>query len=239
MEKDTREENLPSGHDMIPLKDDIPTQTFPLVTIGLIVINVLVYIYQLTLSPEGLETFLFRYGAIPGRLIHPFGGIYSSLQTIPSSLTILSSMFLHGGLIHLLGNMLYLWIFGNNVEDYLGHVRFIFFYLISGFFAAFIHTLSDLTSTIPMIGASGAIAGVLGAYIILFPKANVSTLFIFIIFFKIIKVPAVLILGLWFLVQLLNAGTVEGSVAWYAHVGGFITGIFLILIFKSMSIRRN
>ena len=129
-------------------------------------------------------------------------------------------MFLHGGLFHLLGNMLYLWIFGNNVEDYLGHVKFIIFYLISGFFAAFIHTLSDLNSPIPMIGASGAIAGVLGAYLVLFPRANVSTLFIFIIFFKIIKVPAVLILGLWFLVQLLNAGTGRGIGGLVCSCGG-------------------
>ncbi|MBI4767900.1 MAG: rhomboid family intramembrane serine protease [Deltaproteobacteria bacterium] len=218
---------------MIPLKDDNPTQTFPLITISLVAINILVYVYQLTLSSEGLETFLFRYGAIPGRLIHPFGGDQVFPRSIPFGLTIFSSMFLHGGVFHLLGNMLYLWIFGNNVEDYLGHVKYIIFYLISGFFAAFIHTLSDLNSPIPMIGASGAIAGVLGAYLVLFPRANVSTLFIFIIFFKIIKVPAVLILGLWFLLQLLNAGTVGGSVAWYAHVGGFLTGVVLILIFKS------
>jgi membrane associated rhomboid family serine protease len=222
---------------MIPLKDDIPTQTFPLITIGLILINVLVYIYQLTLSPEGLETFLFRYGAIPGRLVHPFAADHTFPQAMPFGLTIFSSIFLHGGLFHLLGNMLYLWIFGNNVEDYLGHAKFFIFYLISGFFAAFIQTLSDLNSSIPMIGASGAIAGVLGAYFVLFPRANVSTLFIFIIFFKIIKVPAVLILGLWFLVQLLNAGTVGGSVAWYAHVGGFLTGVVLIRTFKV--IHRN
>jgi membrane associated rhomboid family serine protease len=218
---------------MIPLKDDNPTQTFPLITIALVVINILVFIYQLTLSSEGLETFLFRYGAIPGRLIHPLEGAQAFPQAIPFGLTIFSSMFLHGGLFHLLGNMLYLWIFGNNVEDYLGHVRYIIFYLISGFFAAFIHTLSDLNSAIPMIGASGAIAGILGAYLVLFPRANVSTLFIFIIFFKIIKVPAVLILGLWFLLQLLNAGSGGGSVAWYAHVGGFLTGVILIQIFKS------
>ena len=224
---------------MIPLKDDIPTNTFPLITIGLISLNILVFIYQLTLSSEGLETFLFRYGAIPHRLVHPFEGDPFSPLPIPFPVTIFSSMFLHGGLVHLLGNMLYLWIFGNNVEDYLGHIKFIFFYLIAGYFAAFIHTLSDLSSPVPMIGASGAIAGILGAYLILFPRANVSTLFIFIIFFKIIKIPAVLILGLWFLVQVLNAGTGGGSVAWYAHVGGFITGIVLILIFKSMSIRRT
>jgi len=222
---------------MIPLKDDIPTQSFPLVTIALVVINVLVYVYQLTLSSEALETFLFRFGAIPVRLTHPFARDLPLPQTLPFGLTIFSSMFLHGGLFHLLGNMLYLWIFGNNVEDYLGHFKYIIFYLISGFFAAFIHTLSDLSSPVPMIGASGAIAGILGAYLVLFPRANVSTLFIFIIFFKIIKLPAVLILGLWFLVQLLNAGTVGGSVAWYAHVGGFITGAVLIRTFKSF--RRN
>jgi membrane associated rhomboid family serine protease len=228
-----------AGHEMIPLKDDTPTNTFPLITVVLIGINILVYVYQLTLSSQGLETFLFRYGAIPARLIHPFVGNQYSPQTIPYALTIFSAMFLHGGLIHLLGNMLYLWIFGKNVEDFLGHAKFIFFYLIAGFFAAFIHTLSDLDSFIPMIGASGAIAGVLGAYLILFPRANVSTLFIFIIFFKIIKVPAVLILGLWFLVQVANAGTGGGSVAWYAHVGGFLTGVVLILTFKSMSIHRT
>ena len=224
---------------MIPLKNDIPTNTFPLITIGLISLNFLVYVYQLTLSSEGLDTLQLRYGAIPLRLIHPFEEGPSSPQTIPYALTIFSSMFLHGGWVHLLGNMLYLWIFGKNVEDYLGHVKFIFFYLIAGFFAAFIHTLSDLNSPIPMIGASGAIAGVLGAYLILFPKTNVSTLFIFIIFFKIIKVPAVLILGLWFLVQVANAGTGGGSVAWYAHVGGFLTGVVLILTFKSMLIHRT
>ena len=222
---------------MIPLKDDNPTQTFPLVTVVIIIMNILVYVYQLTLSTEGLETFLFRYGAIPGRLLHPFFQESSSPQTVPFGLTIFSSMFLHGGLIHLLGNMLYLWIFGDNVEDYLGHIKFIFFYLIAGFFAAFIHTLSDLNSPIPMIGASGAIAGVLGAYLILFPRTNISTLFFFIIFFKIIKVPAVLILGLWFLVQLLNAGSGGGSVAWYAHVGGFLTGIILIRTFKAIRLK--
>ena len=216
---------------MIPLKDDNPTHSLPLITVGIIVVNCLVFIYQLTLSSEGLETFLFRYGAIPGRLVHPNLVDRIPIPSLPFSLTIFSSMFLHGGLIHLAGNMLYLWIFGNNVEDYLGHIKFAGFYLISGFLAAFIHTLTDLDSLVPMIGASGAIAGVLGAYLVLFPRANISTLFIFIIFFKIIKVPAVLILGLWFLIQLVNAGTAGGSVAWYAHVGGFLSGVIFIRFF--------
>ncbi len=219
---------------MIPLKDDNPTQTFPLMTITIIGLNILVYLYQLSMPAEKLENFLFQYGAIPDRLIHPFFQDFSSPKTIPPVLTIFTSMFLHGGLIHLLGNMLYLWIFGKNVEDFLGRLKFIIFYLISGFFAALIHTFSDVNSAIPMIGASGAIAGILGAYLILFPRANVSTLFIFIVFIKIIKIPAVLVLGLWFLVQLLNAGSEGGSVAWYAHVGGFLTGVLLIWTFKAV-----
>jgi membrane associated rhomboid family serine protease len=217
---------------MIPLKDDIPTERVPLVTIGIIILNCLVYIYELTLPSEALEDFTLLYGAIPDRLAHPFTIDVLLPQALPPVLTIFTSMFLHGGMLHLLGNMLYLWIFGNNVEDYLGHIRFIFFYMMSGFFAAFIHTLSDINSFIPMIGASGAIAGILGAYFVLYPRANISTLFIFLIFFKVIQVPAVLILGLWFLVQLLNAGGAGGSVAWFAHVGGFLTGVLLIRMLK-------
>jgi membrane associated rhomboid family serine protease len=217
---------------MIPLKDDIPTTTVPFVTIGIVILNCLVYIYELTLPSEVLENFTILYGAIPDRLVHPLTIDVLLPQALPPVLTIFTSMFLHGGMLHLLGNMLYLWIFGNNVEDYLGHIRYIFFYMMSGFFAAFIHTLSDINSLVPMIGASGAIAGILGAYFILYPRANISTLFIFIIFFKVIEVPAVLILGLWFLVQLLNAGGAGGSVAWFAHVGGFLTGVFLIRMLK-------
>jgi membrane associated rhomboid family serine protease len=217
---------------MIPLKDDIPTEKVPFITIGIIILNCLVYIYELTLPSEALEDFTILYGAIPDRLVHPFTIDLLIPQALPPVLTIFTSMFLHGGPLHLLGNMLYLWIFGNNVEDYLGHIRYIFFYMMSGFFAAFIHTLSDINSLVPMIGASGAIAGTLGAYFILYPRANISTLFIFIIFFKVIQVPAVLILGLWFLLQLLNAGGAGSSVAWFAHVGGFLTGIFMIKMFK-------
>jgi membrane associated rhomboid family serine protease len=217
---------------MIPLKDDIPNETVPFVTIGIIILNCLVYIYELTLPSEALEDFTILYGAIPDRLVHPFTIDVLLPQALPPVLTIFTSMFLHGGLFHLLGNMLYLGIFGNNVEDYLGHIRYIFFYMMSGFFAAFIHTLSDINSLIPMIGASGAIAGILGAYFVLYPRANISTLFIFLIFFKVVQVPAVLILGLWFLLQLLNAGGAGGSVAWFAHVGGFLTGVFLIRIFR-------
>ena len=220
---------------MIPLKDDNPIQIFPVMTIGIITLNILIYLYQLSLSPEAGQALLDRYGAIPALLMHPFSPdllIAKIAPALPPALTVFSSMFMHGGFLHLLGNMLYLWVFGNNIEDTLGHSRFLIFYLVCGFFAAFFHTLSDMNSTIPMIGASGAIAGVLGAYILLFPRANVSTLFIFIIFIKVIKVPAVLILGLWFLIQLLNAGTEGGSIAWYAHLGGFLTGLILVRFFK-------
>ncbi|MBI5582545.1 MAG: rhomboid family intramembrane serine protease [Deltaproteobacteria bacterium] len=217
---------------MIPLKDDNPTGQFPLVTIGLIAANVLVYIYQLTLPSLQLEALIFRYGAIPYNLTHPLAKDLLYVTALPAILTVFSSLFLHGGFLHLASNMLYLWIFGDNIEDYLGHLRFMLFYLISGFFAALFHTLADINATIPVIGASGAIAGILGAYLVLFPRANVSTLFLFIIIVRIIKVPAVLILGLWFLIQLLNAGS-GGAVAWFAHIGGFLTGMILIKVFRS------
>jgi membrane associated rhomboid family serine protease len=217
---------------MIPLKDDNPIERFPFITLGLIALNALVYVYQLTLPSLQSEALIFSYGAIPYNLTHPLAKDLLYVTALPPTLTIFSSMFLHGGIIHLVSNMLYLWIFGDNIENALGHLRFVLFYLISGFFAAMFHTFADPNATIPMIGASGAIAGILGAYLILFPRANVSTLFIFIIIIRIIKVPAVLVLGFWFLIQLLNAGSEGGSVAWYAHIGGFITGIFLIKIFK-------
>jgi membrane associated rhomboid family serine protease len=217
---------------MIPLKDDSPIERFPFITLGLIALNALVYIYQLTLPSLQSEALIFRYGAIPYNLTHPLAKDLLYVTALPPTLTVFSAMFLHGGFIHLASNMLYLWIFGDNIENALGPLRFVLFYLLSGFFAAVFHIFSDPTATIPMIGASGAIAGILGAYLILFPRANVSTLFIFIIIIRVIKVPAVLVLGFWFLIQLLNAGTEGGSVAWYAHIGGFITGILLIKIFK-------
>jgi membrane associated rhomboid family serine protease len=223
---------------MIPLKDDNPIERFPFITVGILAVNALVYIYQLTLPALHLEAFIFRFGAIPYNLTHPLAADLLYVTALPPILTVFSSMFLHGGFIHLVSNMLYLWIFGDNIENALGHFRFILFYLISGFFASLFHILSAPNATIPMIGASGAIAGILGAYLILFPRANVSTLFIFIIIIRIIKVPAVLVLGFWFLIQLLNAGTEGGSVAWYAHIGGFIAGIFLVKILKPTPVRN-
>ena len=147
---------------MIPLKDDNPTSRFPIVTIGLIAANILVYIYQLTLPPLQLEALIFRYGAIPYNLTHPLAKDLLYVTALPPVLTVFTSMFLHGGFLHLASNLLYLWIFGDNIEDALGPLRFFLFYLISGFFAALVHTLADINATIPVIGASGAIAGYWG-----------------------------------------------------------------------------
>ena len=209
----------------IPLKDENPTAKFPLVTIFLISLNCLIFLIQL-FSPHGLQYTVFQMGAIPYEITH-----WHTLQGLPVSrispiLALFVSMFLHGGLFHLLGNMLYLWIFGNNVEDYLGPIRFILFYLICGLSASLTHIIFNPNSTVPMIGASGAIAGILGAYFILYPMARVMTL----VFIWIVPLPAAFILGLWFLMQILNLG-LGGGVAWFAHIGGFLVGIGLVRVF--------
>lgn len=215
---------------MIPLKNDIPSRTFPFVTLGIIILDVMVYLYQVSLGYHGQEIFVHQMGAIPFEIIHIID--IDPHSAVPIPLTIFTYMFMHGGFLHLLGNMLYLWIFGDNVEDSLGHIRFFLFYLFCGVMAALIHILSDVNSLSPMVGASGAIAGVLGAYFLLYPKANVLTLVIFFLFIRIIRIPAVLFLGLWLLIQILNIGSLS-PVAWYAHIGGFICGILLIAFFIS------
>ena len=213
---------------MIPLKDENPTRTFPFITILLIVLNSVIFIYQLSLG-RGIEFFIYRFGAVPFEVVHnvdlpPLGGL-------PPFLTLITSMFLHAGLLHLAGNMLYLWIFGNNVEDHLGHLRFFLFYIFCGLIASGSHIFANFNSRVPMVGASGAIAGTLGAYIILYPRAKVLTLIFIFFFIKVVKIPAVYFLGFWFLFQLLAAGTgAKQGVAWLAHIGGFIAGVILIKI---------
>ena len=207
----------------IPLKDENPTQRFPVVTVVLITLNVLVFLYQI-FSPQGLQYSIYRMGAIPYEITH-FTTI-SQLPRISPPLTLLTSLFLHGSFLHLFGNMLYLWIFGNNIEDFLGPFRYILFYLVSGLGASLVHIIFHPSSMIPMIGASGAIAGVLGAYFLLYPGARVLTL----VFFWIIPVPAFFILGLWFVAQVMNIG-IGGGVAWFAHIGGFLIGVALIRIY--------
>lgn len=214
---------------MIPIKDDSPTNSFPLVTIALIVINLLVFIYQLPMGANEEFVFVQRAGAIPYEIMH-LKDIYPT-AIIPIPFTIFTAMFIHGGVMHVTGNMLYLWIFGDNIEDKLGHLRFLLFYLLAGLAAGMIHVITFPHSNIPMIGASGAIAGVLGAYLVSFPRAKVHTVIFFIFFVNIVKIPAVIFLGLWFFLQILGSGS-GGGIAWFAHIGGFVTGICLIKIFE-------
>ena len=212
----------------IPLKDENPTSRFPIVTVLFIALNVVVFFFQLV-SPEGLQFYVYKMGTIPYEITHfkslplVVGHSAEQIPRLAPVLTLIVSMFLHGGVFHLLFNMLYLWIFGNNVEDFLGPFRFTVFYLISGVGASLTHIIFNANSQVPMIGASGAIAGVLGAYLILYPKARVMTLF----FFSIVPIPAAIVLGVWFLMQVLNVG-VGGGVAWFAHIGGFLIGMGLI-----------
>jgi len=209
----------------IPLRDENPTSRFPIITIFLISLNVLVFFWQLA-SPHGLQYTVLQMGAIPYEITHWHTLPGVPIPRISPILALIVSMFLHGGLFHLAGNMLYLWIFGNNVEDFLGPIRFILFYLVCGLSASLTHVAFNPNSTVPMIGASGAIAGVLGAYFMLYPAARVITLVVI----WIVPLPAGIILGLWFLMQILNVG-LGGGVAWFAHIGGFLVGIGLVLAF--------
>jgi len=215
---------------MIPLKDNIPSSRTPVITIGLIVINVLVYVNQLTLPPRAAVRFVYLYGLIP---LEISSGDLMVPHPVPLYGTILTSMFVHGGLFHLAGNMLYLWIFGDNVEDRLGRVRFLLFYLLSGVGAAAAQILSDPHSKIPMVGASGAISGVLGAYLLLYPHARVVTLVFFGWFVRVIEIRALIVLGFWIVVQLVSGlltwGAQVGGVAWFAHVGGFVAGLVMVI----------
>lgn len=237
---------------MIPLKDYNPSRSFPIMTITLIAINVAVFIRDRMTGHFEKVVVHTGHGAMA--VTHFIGGLSERLALVPAALiahpifawpTIFTSMFLHGNWLHIGSNMLYLWIFGNNIEDTLGRVRFLIFYFACGTVAAIAQTLSDPSSTIPMIGASGAIAGVLGAYLILFPRARILTLMpIFIIFFTI-EVPAFLIIGYWALIQFANAYWLgggemgQGGVAYFAHVGGFMAGIALILLQGKKTTRRR
>jgi membrane associated rhomboid family serine protease len=219
---------------MIPLRDENPTRTFAFVTVAIIALNALVFWHELTLPNTGqVEAFFANFSLTPARLTHaPSPATFS---------TIFTSMFMHGGWLHIIGNMLFLWIFGNNIEDSVGHFKFIFFYLLCGVAAAAAQVAIAPDSTVPMIGASGAISGVLGAYMLLFPRARVLVLFPIFIFWRLFYVPAVLMLIVWFGMQLLSGwatlGSAEGGVAFWAHVGGFVAGMVLILPFKRRGVR--
>ncbi len=225
---------------MIPLRDDNPTEITPIITVTTIVLCVLVFLYEVSLPAHNNEIFVYMYGAIPA-VVFGYVQLPPEFMNLPVYGTLLSSMFLHGGWMHLIGNMLYLWIFGNNIEDVMGHTKFVLFYAICGVVAALSHAFIDPESTIPMIGASGAISGVLGAYLMLFPRARVLVFIPIGFFSQMIYVPAAVVLGLWFLMQVfsggMNVGHEGGGVAFFAHIGGFIAGMILIGFFKHPHIR--
>ncbi len=216
---------------MIPLRDNIPSYRTPIVTVGLIAANILVYMNQLMLPPQAAVQFVYLYGLIP---LEISGGDLLVPHPVPLYATVFTSMFVHGGLFHLGGNMLYLWIFGDNVEDRIGRLKFLVFYLLSGLAAAATQIWTDPASKIPMIGASGAISGVLGAYLFLFPHARVLTLIPLGFFYRLVEVPALIVLGFWIVVQVLNGvgtlGVQVGGVAWFAHIGGFVAGLGMVVL---------
>lgn len=221
---------------MIPLRDDNPTILKPVVTVAIIALATVVFLWQISLSPSGGERAVYALGVIPAVLLGE-RSLPSELAAVPPAMTPITSMFLHGGWLHLIGNMLYLWIFGNNIEDSMGHVRFVIFYTICGVAAVLTQALLDMNSTVPMIGASGAIAGVLGAYLMLFPRAHVLVLLPLGLFSQIVRLPALLVLGFWFVLQFVQGSVAtglegEGGVAYWAHVGGFIAGAGLIFAFR-------
>jgi membrane associated rhomboid family serine protease len=232
---------------VFPIKDNIPTLRFAVVTLTLVVVNVLAYFFWqqggFTLGNPTSEHYLCNlvdYAQIPYEITHPgeqVGAQGCPAPTTPTWVTLFTSMFMHGGLLHLGGNMLFLWIFGNNVEDSMGPFKFIVFYLLGGLAATALQVVIDPNATVPSIGASGAIAGVLGGYLILFPRARVITLVFIVFFVTIIEVPAVLILGFWFVEQVLfgafdlSSSGSQGGVAYFAHIGGFVFGLLAIRLF--------
>ena len=219
---------------MIPLKDDNPTSGKPVVTYFLISICVLVFLMQLASQSYKTGQLFYSYGLIPSVLMG-HNQLPMDLYAVPAFVTIFSSMFMHGGFMHIIGNMLYMWIFADNIEDDLGPTKFLIFYLLSGIGAAMTQVLVDTHSQIPMVGASGAIGGVLGAYLINHPKAKVLVLIPFGFFSQLIKINALYVLGFWFVLQFISSG---GGVAYAAHIGGFVSGMVLILFFNK-KVRRK
>ncbi len=222
---------------MIPLKDNLPTSRAPVVTLVIIGLNAYVYLKEFLLGPLASQRFIFYYGLIPCGMT---GACQVAGRAFSPELTLFTSMFVHAGFFHFAGNMLYLWIFGNNVEDSMGRGRFTIFYLLSGLGAAVAQILPDPASRVPMVGASGAISGVLGAYLLLFPRARVLTLIPLGFFTQVAEIPAVIVLGFWIVVQLFNGlltfNFQGGGVAWFAHIGGFAVGMLLVGLFKRRTV---
>jgi len=229
---------------VIPLRDANPTRRTPVITLAIIAACAAVYGYQLLLMVNGgepaLSAFITRWGVVPAELVETFwSGAVASVETV----TLVTSQFLHGSLVHIAGNMLFLWIFGNNIEDRFGRLRFLAFYLVGGIVAGLTQVAIDPTSTIPTIGASGAIAAVLGAYLVLFPRARVTTAIFLIFFYQLIDIPAVFVLGFWFVLQLFDGlgslgamgAATTGGVAFFAHIGGFVFGAAIALVYQALT----
>lgn len=215
---------------MFPIRDTVRSSTFPIVNVIIIVINLLIFLYEVSLGRH-IEVFVLQFGLTPVRF---FWGLQNQLRD--AIIPLFTSMFLHGGWLHVLGNMWFLHIFGDNVEDRVGHVRYVFFYLLCGIGAGLVQTILMPRSNIPMVGASGAIAGILGAYFLLFPGSRILTLVPIFIFIQLMEIPAVVFLIIWFFFQFIQGTMMRdvtgGGVAWWAHIGGFVIGIFLILFFR-------
>ena len=220
---------------MIPLKDDNPTSSKPIITYFIIGSCILIFLLQISTQTYKTGQLFYSYGLIPSVLMgHDV--LPLDVYAIPSYLTIISSMFMHGGFMHLAGNMLYMWIFADNIEDNLGPSKFLIFYLLAGIGAAMTQVLMDTHSQVPMVGASGAIGGVLGAYLINHPNAKVLVLIPFGFFSQLIKIRALYVLGFWFILQFISSG---GGIAYAAHIGGFVSGMILILFFNKKKVKKN
>jgi membrane associated rhomboid family serine protease len=228
---------------MIPIRDDTPRYSRSYITYFLIVLNVLVFLFEVSLDPRSRNALMFQFGFVPARVGYAWSGGAPGAEL--ALLPIFTSMFLHGSWLHLIGNMWVLWIFGDNIEDYLGHFKYILFYLVGGLAAALFHALLNWGSRIPSVGASGAIAAVMGAYLILYPRARVLTIVPLIVFFTFWWLPAWIVLGYWFLLQFLSGAATAvaatsqttGGVAFWAHVGGFVAGIVMVKVFPARANR--
>ncbi len=230
---------------MIPFRDYNPSGSIPFVTIALVVLNAAAFLHEVNLEPRERKAFIEQYGVRPLLITayvqgHPKTEGHFAAIFLP----LLTAMFLHGGWLHLIGNMWFLWIFGDNIEDRMGHSKYLIFYLLCGLGATLAHILSEPTAHQPMVGASGAIAGVLGAYAVAFPRARVSTLVPIFFLFTIIELPALVVLGFWFLIQFLSGMQslrmqAAGGVAWWAHIGGFVLGIGLLFLFQKPRHKRR
>jgi membrane associated rhomboid family serine protease len=223
---------------MIPIRSEVPTRTFPFTTLALITLNAGLFLRASLLPADARETFILNLALIPHELtqVAPF----EPNLLLYNAATLFTSMFVHAGLLHLGGNMLYLWIFGGCIEDIVGHGRFLALYLLCGIAGAAVQIAADPGSEIPVVGASGAIAGILAAYMVMFPTARIVTLVFLLVFVRLVPIPALLVVGIWLLIQLINAGQlVPGGVAWFAHLGGFAAGLILIVTFRRRRIRGS